>query len=45
MNVFARINHAVGAAKINMPLRPTELILFGSPQGEHPICKWSKRLV
>ena len=36
LNVFARINHAVGAAKIDMPLRPTELILFGSPQGGTP---------
>jgi uncharacterized protein (DUF302 family) len=33
MNVFARIDHAEGAAKVGMPLRPTQLLLFGNPKG------------
>ncbi|MEH6645386.1 DUF302 domain-containing protein [Sulfitobacter sp.] len=30
--VFARINHASGAAKVDMDLRPTELLIFGNPK-------------
>ena len=36
LNVFARIDHAAGAAKIGKTLRPTELLIFGSPQGGTP---------
>ncbi|MGR4872012.1 DUF302 domain-containing protein [Variovorax sp. LARHSF232] len=34
--VFSRIDHAAGAAKIGKPLRPTELLIFGSPQSGTP---------
>lgn len=34
--VFARIDHAAGAAKIGKTLRPTEVIIFGNPQGGTP---------
>ena len=37
LNVFARIDHAAGAAKISKTLRPTELLIFGSPQGGTPL--------
>jgi uncharacterized protein (DUF302 family) len=37
MNVFARIDHADGAAKVGMPLRPTQLLLFGNPKGGTPL--------
>src|ERR1700689_4912911 len=37
MNVFARIDHAAGAASIGMPLRPTLLLLFGTPKGGTPL--------
>ncbi len=37
MNVFVRIDHAAGAAKIGKPLRPTELLIFGNPQGGTPL--------
>src|SRR5579872_3919991 len=37
MNVFARIDHAEGAAKVGMPLRPTQLLLFGNPKGGTPL--------
>ena len=30
--VFARINHAAGAANVDMDLRPTELLIFGNPK-------------
>jgi uncharacterized protein (DUF302 family) len=36
LNVFARIDHAAGAAKVGKTLRPTELIIFGNPQGGTP---------
>jgi uncharacterized protein (DUF302 family) len=37
MNVFARIDHAEGAATVGMPLRPTQLLLFGNPKGGTPL--------
>jgi uncharacterized protein (DUF302 family) len=35
--VFARIDHAAGAAKVGKTLRPTELLIFGNPQGGTPM--------
>jgi uncharacterized protein (DUF302 family) len=32
-SVFARIDHAAAAAAVGMPLRPTEVVLFGNPKG------------
>jgi uncharacterized protein (DUF302 family) len=32
LHIFARIDHAAGAAKVGQSLRPTELIIFGSPK-------------
>ncbi len=37
LNVFARIDHAAGAAKVGKQLRPTELLIFGNPQGGTPL--------
>jgi uncharacterized protein (DUF302 family) len=37
LNVFARIDHADGAAKVGLQLRPTELVLFGHPKGGTPL--------
>jgi len=37
LNVFARIDHAAGAARIGQTLRPTELLIFGNPQGGTPL--------
>ena len=36
LNVFARIDHAAGAAKVSKSLRPTEVLIFGNPQGGTP---------
>jgi uncharacterized protein (DUF302 family) len=35
--VFARIDHAAGAQKVGKTLRPTELLIFGNPQGGTPL--------
>ncbi|MCU7848271.1 MAG: DUF302 domain-containing protein [Candidatus Thiodiazotropha sp. (ex Lucinoma kastoroae)] len=32
LKVFNRIDHAAGAAKVDKSLRPTQLIIFGSPK-------------
>src|SRR5258706_2560339 len=37
MTIFARIDHAAGAAKVGKSLRPTELLIFGNPQGGTPL--------
>jgi uncharacterized protein (DUF302 family) len=37
LTVFARIDHAAGAAAVNMPLRPTELLVFGNAKGGTPL--------
>ena len=34
--VFARIDHAAGAAKAGQTLRPTEVLIFGNPKGGTP---------
>lgn len=36
LNVFARIDHAAGATKVGKTLRPTEVLIFGNPQGGTP---------
>jgi uncharacterized protein (DUF302 family) len=36
LTVFARIDHAAGAAKVGKTLRPTEVLIFGNPQGGTP---------
>jgi len=37
LNVFARIDHAAGAAAVGLTLRPTELIIFGNARGGTPL--------
>jgi uncharacterized protein (DUF302 family) len=37
MTVFARIDHATGAAEAGLELRPTELIVFGNARGGTPL--------
>jgi len=41
MTIFARIDHAAGAAGIGQSLRPTEVLIFGNPKGGTPfmICE------
>jgi uncharacterized protein (DUF302 family) len=37
MTVFARIDHAAGAAAVGMSLRPTELLIFGNAKAGTPL--------
>jgi uncharacterized protein (DUF302 family) len=37
MEIFARIDHAAGAAAAGLELRPTELIIFGNARGGTPL--------
>lgn len=37
LNIFLRVDHAAGAQKIGKQLRPTELLVFGNPQGGTPL--------
>ena len=37
MTVFARIDHAAGAEEVDLPLRPTELLIFGNAKAGTPL--------
>src|SRR5258708_22621803 len=37
VTIFARIDHAAGAATIGETLRPTEVLVFGNPKGGTPL--------
>ena len=37
MTVFAHIDHAAGAAAVGLPLRPTDLLIFGAAKGGTPL--------
>src|SRR4051812_35509830 len=37
ITVFARIDHAAGAASVGQELRPTELLIFGNPKAGTPL--------
>ena len=37
MTVFARIDHAAGAAEVGLTLPPTEVIIFGNARGGTPL--------
>jgi uncharacterized protein (DUF302 family) len=37
MTVFARIDHAAGAAEVGLSLRPTELLIFGNAKAGTPL--------
>ncbi len=37
ITVFARIDHGAGATSAGMPLRPTELLIFGNPKAGTPL--------
>ena len=42
MTVFARIDHAAGAAEAGLDLRPTEVIIFGNARGGTPLMQASQ---
>jgi len=37
MSIFARIDHAAGAAEVGLALRPTEVLIYGNAKGGTPL--------
>ena len=37
LTVFAHVDHAAGAAAVGLPLRPTDLLIFGNARGGTPL--------
>jgi uncharacterized protein (DUF302 family) len=37
MNIFGRVNHAAGAEKAGLELRPTQVLIFGNPKVGTPL--------
>ena len=37
LTIFARVDHSGEAAKVDMEMRPTQLVIFGSPKGGTPL--------
>ena len=37
ITVFARVDHGSGAKKVDIPLRPTQLLIFGNPKLGAPL--------
>jgi uncharacterized protein (DUF302 family) len=37
LQVFARVDHGGGAQEVGMPLRPTQLLIFGNARGGTPL--------
>jgi uncharacterized protein (DUF302 family) len=37
LTIFARVDHSGEAAKVGMEMRPTQLVIFGSPKGGTPL--------
>ena len=44
MTVFARIDHAAGAAKVGKTLPPTQLVIFGNPKVGTPLMQCSQSI-
>ena len=44
MTVFAHIDHAAGAAAVGLPLRPTELLIFGNARTGTPLMQSAQTL-
>ncbi len=44
LNLFARIDHAAGAKKIDKMLRPTEVFIFGNPMGGTPLMECAQSI-
>ena len=44
LTVFARVDHAAGAAAVGLKLRPTELLIFGNARGGTPLMEADQRI-
>ncbi len=41
LTIFARVDHAAGAKDAGMDLRPTQVVIFGSPKSGTPLMQMS----
>ena len=44
LTVFTRIDHAAGASEVGLPLRPTELVIFGNAKGGTPLMQSNQEI-
>src|ERR1700754_320068 len=44
MTVFAHVDHAAGAAAVDMTLRPTDLLIFGAAKGGTPLMQQAQTI-
>ena len=44
LKMFARVDHAAGAASVDIDLRPTELIIFGNPNVGAPLMQCNQQV-
>src|ERR1700751_2832351 len=44
LTVFAHVDHAAGAAAAGLPLRPTDLLIFGNAKGGTPLMQSAQRI-
>lgn len=44
LNLLARVDHAAGAERAGMSLRPTTLLIFGNPQGGTPLMQCAQTM-
>ncbi len=44
LTVFAHVDHATGAAAVGLPLRPTDLIIFGNARGGTPLMQQAQTI-
>ncbi len=44
LTVFAHVDHAAGAAAAGLPLRPTDLLIFGNAKGGTPLMQQAQTI-
>lgn len=44
LKVFARVDHAAGAASVGASLRPMQVLIFGNPQGGTPLMQCAQTI-
>jgi uncharacterized protein (DUF302 family) len=44
LTMFARIDHAAGAAEVGMALRPTTVVIFGNARGGTPLMQMQQTI-
>ncbi|MCP3387585.1 DUF302 domain-containing protein [Bradyrhizobium sp. CCGB12] len=44
LTVFAHVDHAAGATAVGLPLRPTDLVIFGNAKGGTPLMQQAQTI-